>query len=962
MRIFRSIATLTVFFITVSMFAVSSPSEVKGSVVLPKKWTAFILPDNNRNFQPKQADLQQVPQFILCGKTKVAPRQVTASGDTLDLKKEFGKDKIGNCAILYLEIPSSKKETVTLGFGADWWFEAWLNGKKIADTLREGNKAWPPSCTNYLVNVTLNAGKNLLVVKFIGGSGSSIVKVGGPVDLKKIPRNRWDVQITPVMMRTHYAGIKLQSAPKSLRLSSAVVALPEKPTVQEQKAAEELSVYLQKITGKKIQVVTENDNLKENVIYVGKTKFAASVNAGFDSYEEEQWLNRTVDGNLILGGGGMRGTLYAVWHFLEESCGVRWWTPYEEFVPANPELQVVPLDKQGKPVFSFRTFATHNRMITKSGKESLWAPRNRVNGELHWSIPVEYGGSLDYGTPGFVHTEAGYLREMKRRKILKPEWCALKSGVRGGKNNFMNQLCLSNKEMRKAFLVILKDFIAADRKKFKNPPTIYNISFNDTSTKCECQTCAETAKKYACDTGLLLELINEMANGIAEEYPDIKIATLAYMNTEPVPIGIKPADNVIITLCDTLCNYLKPIPEDERFGRLMKVWSSVTKNIYIWDYHSNFADKCLPMPFESTIQTDWQLMKKNSVSGIFTEYYPVFEDMWYLRIYLMAKLAENPFIDQQKVILDFTDGYYGKAGIFIRQYLKAVNDAARNDKKSYVGTQSPMEKCGYITPAFAAQIQKIFDQAEQAVSGNKTLLRRVRHARLAADKVAYILYPKFKSGMVKDSREKIAGRIRDTVKNECAIAMKDLLPYWKKRHERFIEKFLSFLESSVVWDNCDNIERRTWAQRAWRPKPYASTEVGKLTQSQSVKFAGTGSIRFEVTYDDVKAKMNKMPKLDRIGFNYLHGSDFSRYTAYEFYIKCESPNHPDIIVSIGYTKWTTILKRNEVTNGWKKVRIPCEGLFKKPCTHTYLRVFSTPKSFAPGDKIDFYIDEMKLYR
>ena len=216
--------------------------------------------------------------------------------------------------------------------------------------------------------------------------------------------------------------------------------------------------------------------------------------------------------------------------------------------------------------------------------------------------------------------------------------------------------------------------------------------------------------------------------------------------------------------------------------------------------------------------------------------------------------------------------------------------------------------------------------------------------------------------MVKDSREKIAGRIRDTVKNECAIAMKDLLPYWKKRHERFIEKFLSFLESSVVWDNCDNIERRTWAQRAWRPKPYASTEVGKLTQSQSVKFAGTGSIRFEVTYDDVKAKMNKMPKLDRIGFNYLHGSDFSRYTAYEFYIKCESPNHPDIIVSIGYTKWTTILKRNEVTNGWKKVRIPCEGLFKKPCTHTYLRVFSTPKSFAPGDKIDFYIDEMKLYR
>ena len=104
MRIFRNIASLAALVMTLSVFAVSSPSEVKGSVVLPKKWTAFILPDNNRNFQPKQTDLQQVPQFILCGKTKVAPRQVTASGDTLDLKKEFGRNKIGNCALLYLEI------------------------------------------------------------------------------------------------------------------------------------------------------------------------------------------------------------------------------------------------------------------------------------------------------------------------------------------------------------------------------------------------------------------------------------------------------------------------------------------------------------------------------------------------------------------------------------------------------------------------------------------------------------------------------------------------------------------------------------------------------------------------------------------------------------------------------------------------------------------------------------------
>ena len=94
----------------------------------------------------------------------------------------------------------------------------------------------------------------------------------------------------------------------------------------------------------------------------------------------------------------------------------------------------------------------------------------------------------------------------------------------------------------------------------------------------------------------------------------------------------------------------------------------------------------------------------------------------------------------------------------------------------------------------------------------------------------------------------------------------------------------------------------------------------------------------------------------------MHGGDFSRYTAYQFQFKCESPHHPEIWVSIGSTKWVKILNRNEVTSGWRKIKIPCQGLFKRPCTHTYLRVFSTPRSFKEDDRIDLYIDEMKLFQ
>ena len=958
-KIYRLVA-LVVLTAAISVCFGKAKYDVKGDFSLGVQWTVFPVGIGDMSFNPSEEELKEIPESIQVGKEMVKPQTLESTDSVLDLKTVFGGIRMHNTVLLYQEIQSPKAATATLGFGCDWWFTAWLNGEKIADTGKEGNKAWPSSVTNYPVDVRLKAGRNLLVVKFSSGSGTSVFKAAGPSELKKIPQHKWDIQSVPVVLRDDFGGVSVEFAPQTIAIAKSVIVIPEKATIQEQTAAEELSRYLGRIVEKSLPIVIEKDELPANGIFVGNTRFASRVNTGIDSFAEEQWLNRTVEGNMILAGGGRRGTLYAVWHFLEDVCGVRWWTPYEESVPGKKELEIAPLDRQGKPAFSFRMFSTHNRMITPEGKEQLWAPRNRVNGELHYSIPLEYGGSMDYGTPGFVHTEALYLNEMKRRNILKPEWCALKDGVRGGKKG-LNQLCFSNQEMRKAFLQILCDNIENDRKKLKNPPSIYNVSFNDTSTKCECKECAAIVSKYGCDTGLLLDFLNELANDIADDYPEVKIATLAYMNTEPLPFGIKPAENVIITFCDTMSNYIRPIPEDDRFGRLLKEWSNAAKEIYIWDYHSNFADKCQPMPFEYTIQRDWQLMRKNSATGIFTEYYPVFEDMHSLRLYLMAKIAEDPFVDQQRLINDFTDGYYGKAGVHIRRYLKLVNDAAMEDRKSYVSTQSTLEKCQYVTPALVVEMQRIFDVAEKAVVGDGVLLGRVRHARLAADKAAFILYPKIEKGALKESRDDIGKRIQATVDDRLEIVLKDVVPYWRKRAEGMRKKFLQFMEGEIVWDNCDDIERMTWGQQAWRPKPFTAKEVGKLSADTVDKVEGKGSIRFEVSYDDVLEKQKAMPKIDCIGFNYLHGSDFSRYVAYEFSLKCDTPQHPEIWCSIGFTKRMKLLERNEVTNGWKVYKFPSAGLFEKPCTHTYLRVFSTPESFKQGDRIDLRIDNMKLH-
>ena len=47
--------------------------------------------------------------------------------------------------------------------------------------------------------------------------------------------------------------------------------------------------------------------------------------------------------DLILAGGRDRGTVYAVYSFLEDVVGCRWWTESASFIPRMPDLSIPAL-------------------------------------------------------------------------------------------------------------------------------------------------------------------------------------------------------------------------------------------------------------------------------------------------------------------------------------------------------------------------------------------------------------------------------------------------------------------------------------------------------------------------------------------------------------------------------------------------------------------------------------------
>ena len=102
-----------------------------------------------------------------------------------------------------------------------------------------------------------------------------------------------------------------------------------------------------------------------------------------------------------------------------------------------------------------------------------------------------------------------------------------------------------------------------------------------------------------------------------------------------------------------------------------------------------------------------------------------------LRAYMIGKLMWNPYLDADSLMRSFLDGYYGAAGQPLYQYRKVMEGALLASNTDLWIYDSPnTHKEGMLNPHLMKVYNNLFDQAEQAVADDATLLKRVRMARL----------------------------------------------------------------------------------------------------------------------------------------------------------------------------------------------------------------------------------------
>lgn len=603
----------------------------------------------------------------------------------------------------------------------------------------------------------------------------------------------------------------------------------------EKTAARELASYLKRVTGARLAIRLESDvDASAPQILVGQSDRLKALAPDIDwsALGRDGIVIRTVGNKLLLAGGQPRGTLYAVYTFLEDTVGCRWWTSTESFVPQKPTLQIPPLNITYAPRIIYRE-AFYRDPI----ENPEFAAKLKLNGHFY-NIPDSFGGH--YEIIGWCHTFYALLPPDKYFD-KHPEWY---SEINGKRTPSGGQLCLTNEEMRAELTRRALEEIE------KKPNAgIISISQNDWQGACQCAKCAAIDKEEGSHAGTLIRFVNAVAEEIEKVHPDVLVETLAYQYTRKPPLNVRPRHNVVVRLCSIECDFLRPLesPANQAFRDDIRGWSAIAPNLYVWDYVTDFASYIQPHPNMRVLAPNLRFFEKNNVIGVFEQgdRATSIGDFVRLRTWVLAHLEWDPSRDEKKLISEFLHGYYGPAAPYLQSYLDLVHDAA---EKTGMHLSCYNSDLSFLTLPLMNRATELFDQAAEAVAGNSVLSRRVRRERIPLDHVWLLRYDELK-------RQAEMSNLPFGGPEDGRAACKEFIKLaheWDVRNYSEARSFDSYIPS---------LEAR-FAPPAPKPEEFAKLPPEDMVDIQNAMFTLFDPPRLCKIVDDPKASDSKAAMMD----------------------------------------------------------------------------------------------------
>ena len=431
-----------------------------------------------------------------------------------------------------------------------------------------------------------------------------------------------------------------------------------------------------------------------------------------DSLHDDGYLIAGDGHDLVLYGKGEKGTLYAMYAFLE-MMGYRLYTPEAMVVPDISNMELPTCRLWSNPAFRYREVAyyypNHSQLYADWHHLHNQADRDRLFGM-------------------YVHT-FGRLLPPSKYYDEHPEWYSLNNGrrMRDG------QLCLSNPEVLEELCRRLADTMAQ-----RPEAQVWSVSPNDNYNVCECDECRHLDSLYGGHAGTLMWFVGK----VARRFPDKTISTLAYQYTRqaPLPTASCPPDlpeNLQVMLCPIEVGREQPITSSNdgaSFCQDMEDWHRLTDNLYLWDYVVQFRNFWDPFPNLHVLQPNLRFFRDNGAQMMFEQGTgPNNVSSWMdIRCYMLAKLLWNPDADIDSIMDDFYQGYYGDAGQYVKEIVDTMTNTMIESKMRLNIYGYPVDAAeSYLQPRLMQQYDSLMTKAYTVA--DSVVCDRLRFFELALD-------------------------------------------------------------------------------------------------------------------------------------------------------------------------------------------------------------------------------------
>ena len=494
-----------------------------------------------------------------------------------------------------------------------------------------------------------------------------------------------------------HADITLVADGKS---AHTIVIAPD-CSASERYAAEELQKFLEQISDAKLPISTEP--VAGPAVFVGDSDAldALSLHVDFDALDAEGLVVKTVGPHLVLAGGRPRGTLYAVYEFLDKHLGCRWYTsggqtPPVSRIPRRTTIVIPWLDDTKMPVLEYRS------VWYAEAFEGDWAARNHLNGH-NTRVGEKHGGKIRFHQTQAQHT----FNKLVSPSLIGdyPEYFAL----HGDGTRKPTQLCLANPDVLRISTAAVRSWLAEDPK-----ASIVAVVANDGGGFCGCELCGPLTQYEQSRGGAVLHFTNQIADSIKDEFPYALVETLAYSPTVPPALHARPRDNVIVRFATAQACRAHPLARDcgdhWYMPQFLAKWSQICgdSRLYIWDYVTDFANYLMPYPNLHVLQPNVKFFVDNGVTGIFSQGNPggggEFAE---LRAYLLTRAYWDPDVDWRAELAGFLQAYYGAAGRPIGQYIELLRKKVQDGFKPMAA-----QKTDLLCPVSGKPMFKQFGKSE----------------------------------------------------------------------------------------------------------------------------------------------------------------------------------------------------------------------------------------------------------